>query len=220
MTLTLFTHPGACSRVTMTALEEAGAAYEARWINLAASAQHSDDYLAFNRKGKVPALIADGVTLTENPAIISYLHDTYPDAGLLPRSASPFERAQSLSDLVWCGSMLHPMVRQIRAPQRFTKGETAGVVVDGREKLSKECKFIDRRLSEAEWWYGADWSIVDVYLFWITSNAARSGFQLSGYPAIVAHTQRVRSRPSFQRVLAYEIAAIESHGIDVDPKGL
>ena len=220
MAMILFTHPGACSRVTMTALEEAGADYEARWIDLAASAQHDDDYLAFNRKGKVPALIVDGVTLTENPAILHYLHSAYPAAGLLPAGKGPFDRAQSLSDLVWCGSMLHPIVRQIRAPQRFTKGETSGIVADGREKLSKECKYIDSRLSNADWWYGANWSIVDVYLFWIVSNAARSGFHLDSYPAIVAHIQRVRSRPSFKRMHAKENAAIEAHNIGVDQAGL
>lgn len=216
----LFTHPGACSRVTMTALEEIGAAYEARWIDLAANAQHDDEYLAFNRKGKVPALIVDDVTLTENPAILCYLHSAYPEAGLLPPGNGPLDRAQPLSDLVWCGSMLHPIVRQIRAPQRFTKGETSGIVADGHDKLSKECKFIESRLSGADWWYGANWSIVDVYLFWIASNAARSGFPLDNYPAIVAHTKRVRSRPSFKRMLAQEIAAIESHHIGVDQAGL
>lgn len=220
MNMIIFTHPGACSRVTMTALEEAGAAYEARWVDLSASAHHGDDYLAFNRKGKVPALIVDGVTLTENPAILHYLHSAYPEARLLPAGKGPFDRAQSLSELVWCGSMLHPIVRQIRAPQRFTKGETSGIVADGCEKLSKECKFIDSRLSGNDWWYGADWSIVDVYMFWIVSNAARSGFELDPYPAILAHTQRVRSRPSFRRMLAQEIAAIKAHKIGVDPAGL
>lgn len=218
--LVLFTYPGACSRVAMAALEETGAAHEVKWVNLGANAQLAEDYLAVNYKGKVPALAVDGTVLTENPAILHFLHTTYAAAKLLPQGETPLDQARILSDLAWCSATLHPIVRQIRASHRYTKGETAGIVTDGREKLAKECAHMNHRLSASEWWYGREWSIADLYLHWITNTAARSGFPVSDYPAITAHAQQVRARPSFQRVLAKELAAIARDGLPVDPADL
>ncbi len=216
----LYAYPGACSRVTLSALEEAGLDFEDRWIDIAAMGQYSDAYLALNRKAKVPALVIGGTTLTENPAILHYLHVTNPGARLLPRAGDPLRDAQGLSDLIWCSAMLHPMVRQIRNPQRWTTGETAGVRADGLAKLAKEAAHIEARLAGSEWWYGADWSIVDVYLYWVTSTAATGGFPAGDYPAIAAHGARVRARPSFQRGLKREIAAVAREGMAIDPAGL
>lgn len=216
----LYAYPGACSRVTLSALEEAGLQFEDRWIDITAMAQYSDAYLALNRKAKVPALAAGDSVLTENPAILQYLHVTNPGARLLPRTGDPLTDAQGLSDLVWCSAMLHPMVRQIRAPQKWTRGDPAGVREDGMAKLARECAHVEARLAAQEWWYGADWSIVDVYLYWVTSTAATGGFPAGDYPAIAAHSARVRARPSFQQALAREVAAVKREGMEIDPAGL
>lgn len=216
----LYAYPAACSRVTLSALEEAGVEFDDRWIDITAMAQYSDEYRALNRKGKVPALVVGSTTLTENPAILHYLHVTHPGAGLLPRTGDPLRDAQGLSDLVWCSAMLHPMVRQIRNPQRWTTGETAGVRADGMAKLAKEAAHIEARLAGSEWWYGDTWSIVDVYLYWVTSTAAAAGFPAGDYPAITAHGARVRARPSFQRGLAREVAAATREGMAIDPAAL
>ena len=76
--IVLYMGPGSCSRVTMTALEEIGLSYEDRALNLADGQQQKPEYLALNRKGKVPALVFGGTTMTENAAILSFLDRTYP----------------------------------------------------------------------------------------------------------------------------------------------
>ncbi len=216
----LFHFPSSCSRVTMNALEEIGADFEARTINLREGLQISDEYLAINPKGKVPALSFDGTIITENPAIIAFLHSQYPDAGLLPEGDSPAGTAQGLSDLIWCASTLHPTVRQIRAPTKLTQGDPAGVREDGGIKFAKECKRINERLAATEWWYGDGWSILDVYISWACNMAAKgNAFPLDEYPAIRAHAERVRGRPSFQRALQREEAAVLQHDIAM-PDGL
>lgn len=216
----IYMFPGACSRVTMTALEEIGADYEDRAINLRADAQQSADYLAVNRKGKVPMLSIDGKTLTENAAILAFLDSRHPDAKLLPHSGDPVEAAQGLSDLVWCSSTLHPEVRQIRAPWKLTTGDPASVQADGMRKFAKECRYIAERTSDQGWWYGHQWSIIDVYLYWAYSTAAKGDFPLDQYPDLVAHAERVRARPSFQRALEREMAAVTREGLPIEPKSL
>lgn len=218
--LILYSYPGACSRVTMTALEETGAVFEDRWVDFDHKAQYAEGYLALNRKAKVPALVVGERVLTENPAILHFLHTVHPQAGLLPQSIDAFDSAARLSDLIWCASMLHPMVRQIRAPQKWTTGETAGIREDGMAKLTKECGHIESRLAASPWWYGGAWSILDTYLYWITSTAAKSGFPLADFPAIARHAEKVRSRPAFQRMLEREVAAVAREGMALDPNTL
>lgn len=94
--MTLFIFPGACSRVSMTALEHVGADYDAVMVNLMRGEHMRPEYRAANPRGKVPALHVDGQLLSENAAIQLWLNDQFPDAGLLPRPSDDWERAQQL----------------------------------------------------------------------------------------------------------------------------
>ena len=216
MKIILFHFPTACSRVTMNALEEIGIDYESRMVNLHASDQKSPEFLAINPKGKVPALSTDGYLMTENPAILGFLARLYPAASLLPRSEDSLRATQPDIDMAWCAATLHPIVRQIRNPMRWTKGETAGIRADGIEKMHKECTGFAERLSAGRWWYGERWSIVDSYIYWIYSTSGQGDFfPLDRYPELSEHAARVRERPSFQRVLQRERAALEAAGLEV-----
>ncbi len=210
----LFQFPGACSRVTMSALEEIGLDYADRLVNLQAAGQRQPDYLQVNPKGKVPALVLDGHVMTENAAILFYLDRHHGAAGLLPHHDDPILDNQGLVDLAWCSGTIHPIVRQVRNPIRFTKGETDGVRADGTEKLNHECAAMAARIGDG-WWYGDRWSIIDVYLYWACSTAALGGFALEPFPALLGHAGRVRARPSFQRAIARERAAAAAAGLDL-----
>ena len=219
MKFTLFHFPTACSRVTMDALEEVGIDYETQMVNLHSGEQKTPEYLVVNPKGKVPALRIDEQLLTENSVILGLLDRLYPVAGLLPRSEDPVRAIQPHIDMAWCAATLHPIVRQIRNPQRWTKGETSGILADGIEKMSEECARFAARLSAGRWWYGERWSIVDTYIYWVYSTSGRGGlFPLERFPALGDHAARVRERPAFQRVLKRERAALEAAGTPI-PKG-
>ena len=195
----LYHTPGACSKVTVNALEEIGVEYEDHVIDLMKGEQKKPEYLAINPKGKVPAFLISGQLLTETPAILYYLHQRFPEAALLPKVESDYEKAVQFSDLCWCSSGFHIMVRQVRMPIRFTLGETEGVKACGTQYLDVQIADLNKRLSQQSWWYGDQWSIIDVYLYWCYSVAASADYDLSRYPAIVAHQQRLGARPSFQR---------------------
>ena len=215
MKVVLYQFPGACSRVTLSALEEIGLPYELRTLNIRTGEQQSSEYRALNPKGKIPAICFDGRVLTENPAILYALHQSHPHAGLLPAARGFPDEYQGLSDLIWFGSGLHPIVRQVRMPSRYTQGDSSGVATDGAQKMAKECAAMSARLGNGRWWYGERWSIVDVYVYWCYSTAAKGAFQLEPFPALLEHAQRVRSRPSFQRALAAEIASVRAAQIDI-----
>lgn len=209
--------PGACSRVTMNALEEIGLSYEDIALDLISGQQKSPDYLAVNPRGKIPALLIGDRLLTENAAILLYLDRSYPHGGLLPVTGDSVADAQAISDLIWCSSSVHPVVRSIRMPIRLTEGDPEPVRARGMSMIQPIIEMINERLERGPWWFGADWSIVDVYLYWNYDTARSAGFDFSRYPAFVGHSQRVRDRPSFQRALARELAACERAAIQLPP---
>ena len=103
----LYFSNGSCSLASHIALEESGAKFETQRINLREGEQNKPEFLKINPKHKVPTLVLDdGTVLTENPAIISYVADTHPQANLL---AAPGElaRAKAQEWLAWCASTVH-----------------------------------------------------------------------------------------------------------------
>src|ERR671932_511434 len=66
------------------ALEEVGAEYETALIDFRNEEQRKPDYLAINPKGRVPALVTDRGVLTETPAILAFIAQSFPRAGLAP----------------------------------------------------------------------------------------------------------------------------------------
>jgi glutathione S-transferase len=213
----LYHTPGACSRVTMSALEEIGLEFEDRAVNIFKGEQNTPQYRAINPKGKVPALYVDGRLHTENAAIVYFLHQRYPAAKLLPTAGQGIGANEDLEDLFWCSNTVHPMVRQIRMPMRFTDGDPAGVKANGMQNLPSILETISNRVAAERWWYGETWSVLDVYLYWNYSTAASGGMDLTPWPSLARHAERVRQRPSFVRGLAREEAALVRHDLQLPP---
>ncbi|MGO9432300.1 glutathione S-transferase family protein [Rhodoblastus sp.] len=211
--IALFHFPGACSSVTRNALEEIGLKYDVLVVNIVAGEQKAQEYLSINPKGKVPALRIDDLVLSENAAILHHLNALFPQAGLLPREEAKLGTNRILQDLVWCSATLHPMTRQVRNPMRFTTGETNSVRTRGIELWQPVLKSLQEHFETSSWWYGENWSIIDVYLHWNYTTAAGGGLDLSGYPALARHADRVQSRPAFQQTSALDKETFERAGI-------
>lgn len=215
--LTLFHTPGACSRVVLNALEEIGVAFDEVVIDLAKGEQRQPDRLRINPRGKVPALTVEGQLLTENASILLYLHEAYPQAGLFPPTSAPLEQAAQRSDLIWISTSLHPIVRMMFMPGRLSASSPQEVCAAATAQFKPLADEIEQKLSTSTWWFGSSWSIIDVFLTWAIGMAGLGGFDFSAYPAITAHVQKVRARPSFKAALAREQAAVDSGRATLPP---
>ncbi len=100
-------------------------------------------------------------------------------------------------------------------PSRLTDGDTRGVRNKGISLLAETMEAVEDRLAPGTWWYGADWSIVDVYLCWAYSLAESTGFPLASFPSVITHRANVRERPGFQRAIKRERAALDLAGLAV-----
>ena len=94
----LYYAPGTCALASHIALEEAGASYTAERLDFKNNQQTSPQYLAINPKGRVPALVTDRGTLTETPAILAFIAQSFPQARLVPDDPFAFAQAQSFNN--------------------------------------------------------------------------------------------------------------------------
>ncbi|MFK7978228.1 MAG: glutathione S-transferase family protein, partial [Halioglobus sp.] len=189
--ITLFYAPQSCARVPTIALEEIGEPFDIRLVRFLKGEHKSPEYKNHNPKGKVPCLLIDGESLTENVAILSYLNDRFPDARLLPPVSNALQRFQQIADLSFCAATLHPIVTRIRMPRFFSKPEHARAVWEsGCAAMKEYFNLIEQRLANDAWWYGEEWSVMDAYLYWVFWRVEGADFDVSAYPNYKGHAQR------------------------------
>jgi len=220
MNLALYFAPGTCSRVALIALEEIGAPFETHLVRFKKGEHRSPDYLALNPAGKVPTLLVDGQPLTQNVAILTFLAKSYPTAALLPFSGDAIADAGLISQLAFFSSDLHPLVTRIRLPQFFcdVTGGPERVREMAANAISVHLAWLNTRLATQPWMLGAEWSLLDAYLFWVWFRITGAGFPAAKFPHIVEHTRRLERRPAVARALARESRAqaeLEAQGLAV-----
>lgn len=203
MTLDLYYTTTTCSLASHIALEEAGADYESHFVKLYKPDGRAA-YLAVNPLGTVPALGVDGVLVTENVAILTYVADAFPEAGLRP--ADPLGAAKVNELLAWFSSTVHLDRRQARVPGRFCSDEAthAGLAAEGRARLWNNLQRVDALLEGKDWLVGERPSLADCYamVFWAWGLADEHPMRdLANFGGLAA---RMLARPAVRRVLERE----------------
>ncbi|TAJ16993.1 MAG: glutathione S-transferase [Rugosibacter sp.] len=212
----LYYSPGACSLAAHIAFEELGVACEPIRVVIAEGQNQTAEYLAINPRGRVPALvIREGgreQVLTELSAILIYLAQTYPAAGLLPLDDTlPFVRM--VEWMSWLGSSMHAGgVRTVLRPDRFISDPAAAEAVKTRGTENVRIGFadIESRLHGRTWALGEHYSMVDAYLLVFFRWGNRIGLPMrTDYPHYTRIMDAVRARPAVQRAIAHEGIQIE-----------
>jgi len=203
--LSFFHSPQSRSAGTRALLEELGADYELRVLDLKAGEQREPAYLAVNPMGKVPAIRHAGALITEQPALFIYLADLYPAAKLAPPLGDPL-RGPYLRWLVFYGSCFEPAVVD-KSMQR----EPAPPSVCGYGDYDTMLKTLTDQLEQGPWLLGDTFSAADV--LWGTALNWTTMFKLvPELPVIRAYVDRVLARPAMQRAAARdaELVAAQS----------
>lgn len=203
--LTLYTSPRACSLACHIALEESGLDFEAKLVRIRRAEHKTDEYLAVNPWGKIPALRVDDEVLTETHAILSYIADTAPTA-LLPADA--LGRARAHEWMNFLSSTVHIAFRPLFRPNYLLADEALHprLLELGVPNLRKTLSEVDRRLAGKRWALGDSYSVCDPYLlvFHIWSQRDDIRPHVADMPNWMAHRQRLEERPATWRVLERE----------------
>jgi glutathione S-transferase len=197
----LYFSPLACSLATRIALYEAGA--EARYTRVDTRTKRTedgDDFFAVTPMGQVPALRTDdGMLLTENTAVLQFIAERFPAAGLMPAEAPA--RARMRQWLGFIGTELH---KALFVPL-LDPGAAPEVKAYARAKAGLRLGLLQDHLHAREHLLES-FSIADAYLVTVLNWAAYSGIDLAPWPALPAYQKRVLERPSVTRALGEEFA--------------
>lgn len=195
----LYFSPGACSLSVRIVLIEAGLAFTSERVNLREKRTASGvDFLAINPKGYVPALaLDDGTVLTEGPAIVQYLADRAPAAGLLP-AVGDVERYQVIGWLSFISSELHKNFSPL-----FNPAASEDLRAHARKMLALRLANVAGHLAGREF-LGTGFSVADAYLFTVLGWTDVVKLSLEEWPVLQAYRGRIAARPAVQQALREE----------------
>lgn len=204
--LKLFHAWGSCSLASLITLEGAGADYELVVMDTKAGDQRTADYLKINPKGRVPALVTDLGVLTETPAILSYIPETFPAAGLLPEDA--WARAQAQAFNSYLCSTVHVAHAHKHRGYRWTDDLQAQAAMTAAVPKNEIAIFrlIEDEMFRGPWVLGETFSVCDAYLFTLFGWLPGDGVDTGQFPAILDHSRRMAERPAVRKVLARQAA--------------
>ncbi len=203
--LKLFYSPNSCALASHIALAEAGAPYETVRLDFARNEQRQPEYLAVNPKGRVPALITEHGILTESPAILVYIAQCFPQAGLAPLD-DPFAFAQLQSFNSYLCSTVHVAHAHRMRGYRWVDDEAALAAMKRKvpQTVGEAFRLIEQKMFKGPWVLGERYSIADPYLFTMATWLEGDGIDMATLPVIREHRNRVAARPAVRKALAQQ----------------
>jgi glutathione S-transferase len=184
------------------ALAEAGAAYEYIPIDLATGQQRDPAFVALNPHAKVPVLVDGAFVLPESDAILWYVAESFPAAGLL--GSTPRDRARTLE---WCdfastGTYPASFDLQSHLVSLPPEKRVPSIAEGARQRLVRSLKVLEATLSTRPW-LADSYSIADIAnasVLRILRERAPELF-VPLLPALEDWFRRVTARPAWQSVV-------------------
>jgi glutathione S-transferase len=202
--LTLYFAPNSCALASHIALIEAGADHEAIFVNFKNEEQRKAEYLAVNPKARVPALVTRRGVLTETPAILAFIAQSFPQARLAPTDPYDFARAQAFNSYM-CSTVHVAHAHRMRG---YRWADEQSSFADMQRKVPQtmsECfALIEHTMFKGPWVLGEQYSICDPYLFTVALWMEGDGVDAANFPHIADHRQRMSERPQVAQALDIE----------------
>jgi glutathione S-transferase len=203
--LKLYYAPGTCALASHITLAEAGADYTTERIDFKTNQQNSPEYLAINPKGRVPSLVTDRGILTETPAMLAFIAQSFPKSKLAPiDDAYAFAQAQSFNSYL-C-STVHPNHAHKMRGARWATEESSFADMKRKVPQTVAASFalIERDMLRGPWVMGETYTICDPYLFTLAGWLEGDGVDIATLPKVADHRKRMADRPAVQKALAEE----------------
>lgn len=198
---TLHYAPASCALASHLALEHAGAPYVAERVDFKAQQQRSEAFLAINPKGRVPVLATPQGVLTETPALLHFVAQSFPQSGLAPLD-DPFALARLNAFNSYLCSTVH-----VAHAHRFRGArwaDDAQAIESMRAKVASnmaECFTLIEHGLDGPWVLGERFSSGDFYLFTVSRWLEGDGVDVNRFPKVADHLRRVHELPAVAAVL-------------------
>ncbi len=191
----------ACSLVVRIVLNELNLDFKDEEVDLRTKKTvSSEDFLAINSKGAVPALRLDnGEVLTENQVILQYLADSNPGQKLLA-PVGDFKRYRTLEWLNYLSTELHKSIGMFFNPMLPEEVKTKILI----PMIMTRFAYINERLTKGSYFMGDHFTLPDAYLFVMLRWAHYFRMDLSAYKNLGQFMAQVQVRPAVIKSLQQE----------------
>lgn len=193
----LFHMTGACSLAPYITINELGLTCDIVKVNPA----DRTELLNFNPRGQVPTLVLDnGQVLTEAAVIMQYLADQKPEMNLLPQLGT-WERYKTLEALNHIASDLHKSLGVL-----FVKDSTEETKAFQRSIAEKKLAQLNTHFEKNQFMAANQYTVADAYCFVVVGWTKWVGIDMSKYPHVLGHSERIATRPAIIKTLQAESA--------------
>ncbi len=198
----LYYLPGACSMASHITLNEMDLDFSIdKVIRGTGTTESGEDYSKINPLGYVPALkLDDGTSILENSAILPYIADLKPEAGLAPKEGT-IARAKFNETLGYVSTELHKAYSPYFAEDNMTDERKDAVAM----KLSSRLDYVEEKLNDGRpYLTGQEFTAADAYAFVVMNWSSFIDHSLDAWPNIKSFLARVMERASVQKALKAE----------------
>jgi len=204
--ITLHGHPySPNSRKVHWALEEMGAPYVYKTVNLATREQKSPEFLRLNPNGRVPVVVDgegdNGFVLYESNAILWYLADKYDHGHIVPEDLA--ERALIDQWMWWQASDLAPATGRPWIMKFYHTRFGAPFDGDKHQHMVQAAAspllLLDQHLATRKFVVGERFTIADIALSEFFGLCSEAGIPLGEVPHVSAWFARLAERPGFRK---------------------
>jgi glutathione S-transferase/RNA polymerase-associated protein len=206
----LFEHPlSPYVQKVKIAMIEKGIPFEVEMPNLLA-AGGDDAFRAANPRLEVPALVDGDATVYDSTIILEYLEDKWPTPPMLP--AAPIDRARARTLEEICDTQYEAVnwgLFEIRVFGRAKGALAESMIARAGEQIAGLNAHLDRSLGGRDWFNGAAFGWADLSIIpHVNAAAAVNGFPPPAGSALARWLDRMRERPSVQRVSEEALASM------------
>jgi glutathione S-transferase len=206
VSIVLYHHPFSRAMSVVWMLEEVGAPYELRYVDILAGKQKSPEIVALNPMGKLPILTDGDTVVTEVAAIGLYLADRYAYGKLAPRVDDP-GRGAYLRWSLFAPSVIEPGSMAKMAGWQFKEGQA------GWGSHEAMLTAMESAISGRQFILGDTFSMADI-IFGGMVRYMVNFKMVEPRPAFVAYAERISARPAAQRADARNAAVAKEHGLN------
>lgn len=201
--LQLYFFPMACSLASRIALMAAGinAHYHLAHIWTKTVVDDGSDFRSVSPKGAVPVLVLEnGERLTESAAVLQYIADLKPEAGLAPEFGAP-DRYRLQEWLSFTGAEIH---KAFLFPAFWYKDD--GSLAKPRARITQTLSVPSAHLADREFLVGDRFTVADAHLTWALLLLRPAGVDIAQWPPLSAYLARMQARPAVREAVAIEMA--------------
>ena len=180
------------------ALEELEQPYTVKPVNLRAGEQFAPEFLRISPNNRIPAIVDGELSVFESGAILLYLAEK---TGRLLAPSGP-ARYSALEWSFFQVGGTGPMLGQAHHFRNYAPEKIPYAIDRYTNEGKRLYGVVDRRLAEARYLAGDEYTIADILNFPWLLLSANQGIDLTEYPNVTRWLAELKERPAVVRGLA------------------